>query len=68
MLNTVTVPVGGRRMRAALFQWNPLPFSLYRDFCCLQANEPTLLKWDALSWLHNVGGLSGMTWETDENI
>lgn len=55
-------------MRAALFQWNPLPFSLYRDFCCLQANEPTLLKWDALSWLHNVGGLSGMTWETEENI
>lgn len=38
---TVLVPGGGSGMRAVLFSWNSLPFSLHLEFCCLYANEPT---------------------------
>ena len=56
-------------MRAVLFQWDPSSFSLYLDFCFLPASErTTLLKWEALSWLHNAGGLAGMAREMEANI
>lgn len=66
MSDTVTGPEGGSRMRAVLFQWNPLPFSLGLEFRCLQANEPTFLKLEALFWLYSAGGQSGMTWEMEK--
>lgn len=34
-----------------LFQWTSLPFALYLELSCLQANELTFLKLEAVSWL-----------------